>query len=472
MEKEKFIMKRAGEKNKIRKMFKNELGITLIALVVTIVILLILAGITINMLLGEGGIIKTAQDAKNTWEGAVTNEQEAIQNLVNELNEVMGGNGEQEEPWVAPNTVKEAIEQDRIFEKTVTIKDEENQNVTVPEGFKVKPDAELVNDGIVIEDEIGNQFVWIPVEDPSWMYGTDENGKKWGKNYAFVTLTGSPITCVPVEAPIPNGWQEADGIMEQTEGLYGYYYSEPNIVTKGPIINDDGTVGENAENIYDMDSKNLAILGLSTSEEFLTQMEEEFNNMIASVEKYHGFYIGRYETSNLNKEKVTKAQVVKGKSSINGTNWYYQYQSSKNIVQGNNEVTSGMAWGCQLNRVLQWLVESGNKTYSDLANSTTWGNHLDSVGEAQTGCGSYQPTGSNEAWKANNIYDLAGNVYEWTTMSVTNSQNKEARIKFGGCAIYSGVLNAVGRTNTTTPLFSKDDDATRNVGTRAYLCIK
>lgn len=188
MEKEKFIMKRAGEKNKIRKMFKNELGITLIALVVTIVILLILSGITINMLLGEGGIIKTAQDAKNTWKGAVTNEQEAIQNLVNELNEVMGGNGEQEEPWVAPNTVKEAIEQDRIFEKTVTIKDEENQNVTVPEGFKVKPDAELVNDGIVIEDEIGNQFVWIPVEDPSWMYGTDENGKKMGKKLCFCNI--------------------------------------------------------------------------------------------------------------------------------------------------------------------------------------------------------------------------------------------------------------------------------------------
>ena len=121
------------------------------------------------------------------------------------------------------------------------------------------------------------------------MYGTDENGKKWGKNYAFVTLTDSSMTCLPVEAPIPNGWQETDGIMEQTEGLHGYYYSEPNIVTKGPSINDDGTVGEKAENIYDMDSKNLAILGLSTSKEFLTQMEEEFNNMIASVEKYHGF---------------------------------------------------------------------------------------------------------------------------------------------------------------------------------------
>ena len=87
MEKEKFIMKRAGEKNKIRKMFKNELGITLIALVVTIVILLILSGITINMLLGEGGIIKTAQDAKNTWENAIADDQEELNSLIAELNE-------------------------------------------------------------------------------------------------------------------------------------------------------------------------------------------------------------------------------------------------------------------------------------------------------------------------------------------------------------------------------------------------
>ena len=65
---------------------KDEIGITLIALVVTIVILLILSGVTINMLLGEDGIIRTAQEPKNTWEGAIANEQEEIQNLVNELN--------------------------------------------------------------------------------------------------------------------------------------------------------------------------------------------------------------------------------------------------------------------------------------------------------------------------------------------------------------------------------------------------
>ena len=79
------------EKENFRK--NNQIGITLIALVVTIVILLILSGITINILLGEERIIRTAQEAKNTWEGTVTNEQQEIQNLVNELNYIMNENG-------------------------------------------------------------------------------------------------------------------------------------------------------------------------------------------------------------------------------------------------------------------------------------------------------------------------------------------------------------------------------------------
>ena len=87
---------------------KKKNGITLIALVVTIVILLILSGVTINMLLGEDGIIGTAQEAKNTWEEAVANEQQEIQNLVNELNSIMnddkdtGGGGDTPEGPTIP----------------------------------------------------------------------------------------------------------------------------------------------------------------------------------------------------------------------------------------------------------------------------------------------------------------------------------------------------------------------------------
>ena len=79
-------MKKNGENDSIIKKL-NQKGITLVALVVTIVVLLILAGITINMLLGENGIIRIAQEAKNTWENAVTNEQESLNSLLDELND-------------------------------------------------------------------------------------------------------------------------------------------------------------------------------------------------------------------------------------------------------------------------------------------------------------------------------------------------------------------------------------------------
>ncbi|MFQ8988697.1 MAG: BspA family leucine-rich repeat surface protein [Intestinibacter sp.] len=75
------------EKNNSKKY--TEKGITLIALVVTIIILLILAGITINMLLGENGIIRTAQEAKNTWENAIINDQENLNSLIAELDEIL-----------------------------------------------------------------------------------------------------------------------------------------------------------------------------------------------------------------------------------------------------------------------------------------------------------------------------------------------------------------------------------------------
>lgn len=64
---------------------------------------------------------------------------------------------------------------------------------------------------------------------------------------------------------------------------------------------------------------------------------------------------------------------------------------------------------------MSWLVRSGAKTEEEVnTDSRSWGNYSDSTGEATTNSGTKQNTGSSEAWKANNIYDLAGNCYEWT----------------------------------------------------------
>ena len=78
-----------GRKNKMQKRKVNikEKGITLVALVVTIIIILILAGITINMIVGENGIIRSAQEAKNTWENAIADDQEELNSLIAELDE-------------------------------------------------------------------------------------------------------------------------------------------------------------------------------------------------------------------------------------------------------------------------------------------------------------------------------------------------------------------------------------------------
>lgn len=66
-----------------------EKGITLVALVVTIVILLILAGITLNLVLSDDGIFGKAQEAKNKWEEAEQNETNALNNLYNRLENLL-----------------------------------------------------------------------------------------------------------------------------------------------------------------------------------------------------------------------------------------------------------------------------------------------------------------------------------------------------------------------------------------------
>ena len=62
---------------KMRKKLKNEIGITLLALSITIILLIILAGIIIVGLFGENGLIKNAEQAKNNTE--ISNEKEILE---------------------------------------------------------------------------------------------------------------------------------------------------------------------------------------------------------------------------------------------------------------------------------------------------------------------------------------------------------------------------------------------------------
>ena len=306
-------------------------------------------------------------------------------------------------------------------------------------GYVIYEGEESVTDSNVAEAQKNrNQYVWVPVPDISKFYGIDSNGKKWGKIYQFTTRTNSSSLFDEITGTYPYNWSESNGVMTISSKTGR---REPDVVPKA------GSTG------YDMDSRLKTLgLGAKTTHEFLNQLEKEFNNMVASVEKYGGFYIGRYETGNINQETPV---IRKGNTNINGQTWYKMYKRCKNLRGENTNVVTGMIWGNQWDRTLMWLIETGNKTKEQITDdSTSWGNYYNATFEYVNSSGSVAtknegsstriPTGSSEYTKANNIYDLAGNVYDWTM----EASSTFIRVFRSGCYVIDGTYDpADSRSN-------------------------
>ena len=310
-------------------------------------------------------------------------------------------------------------------------------------GYVIYEGEEAVTDSNVADAQKNrNQYVWVPVPDISKFYGTDANGKKWGKIYTFSSSTSSGYD--EITGTQPYNWSESNGVMTISSKTN---YREPDVVAKYSSTG------------YDMDSTlKTRGLGAKTTHEFLNQLEKEFNNMIVSVEKYGGFYIGRYETGNINQETPV---VQKGNTNISSQTWYNMYKRCKNIKGDNTNVETGMIWGNQWDRTLMWLIETGSKTKEQIADdSTSWGNYnnatfeyVNSSGSTVTkneNSGTKIPTGNTEYTKANNIYDLAGNVYDWTMEAVSTS----IRVFRGGYCSDNGDVYPAGVRNYGYPTVS------------------
>ena len=146
---------------------QNTRGITLIALVITIIVLLILAGVSISMLTGQNGILTQAQNAKQTTEESTEKEKRQLSQV-------------------------EASTHLENYDYT----DAEENTATIPAGFAVSnvEGENLVSKGLVIIGTTGNEYVWIPCtkdtykrEETAWVI-EDDNGTKAIKDE--LTLTG------------------------------------------------------------------------------------------------------------------------------------------------------------------------------------------------------------------------------------------------------------------------------------------
>ena len=416
------------------KAFKSTKGITLIALVVTIIILLILAGVSIAMLTGNNGVLTQAKSAKEkTGEkgeqervnlaassamtlgtGTITTENlnKAIQDEFGAGKSVTGTG-----PWTYQGEYKSyQIEKSGALKeiakagtKVTTVDYGENSTAqATADGagnvFAKPNDATYVegtvDTGVVIKDKNNNEWVWVPVDDATLalMYQTAEGT-------ALAGTTG--VTT--------NKYSKGNiisGVSRGTPNPTLYSYREPDLVTDYDNDTFAAQAGFTAKEATGTEEAKTALKVMAES------LVQDYSEMIESVTKYKGFYIGRYELSTKTEKGVTVGIEQKDKASQTNTNWYELYKYSKNIA-GSENMQTRMIWGCQWDVTCKWLSKHGY----DINNSSAWGNYsnyntannyAEGSEKYEAGAGEKQNTGSSENWKANNIYDLAGNCWEWT----------------------------------------------------------
>ena len=345
------VKSKGGDKKIMKTKIKQEKGITLIALVVTIVVLLILAGVSVNAIFSENGIIKRAKDAQNKMDQAAENDQKGINELSNWLDSKINGNsggnttgGNTTGGDDTSTTQKISTLVGKVVDKNTKAEDAYGNKITIPKGFKVLAkgtstesasytysgnNIPAVQDGIVIENGTdGNQFVWVPV-------GTIKN------------KDGSTNTI--------------------TLGRYSNFAKQ----------NGTYVPAQNAT------ARNLA----------------EF---ISTSLSNGGYYIARFEASGTASKITSKynqtvlGNITQPNAAKVAREMYGEVKENNELVYASDLVNS-YAWDTAIIFIQTYSTETDASSYASQNKSTSFAN-----------------TGKSND-KYCNIFDMSGNAYEWTT---------------------------------------------------------
>ena len=422
------------EKNK-----RYDGGITLIALVVTVVVLLILAGVSLNLVIGNEGILTRSKEAVDKYGKQAENEQQGLNDVETWLGEQFGGStGSGEDKGV----IKVPVNTKATKNGTIDGKEANINNPIIPEGYtpinagsatwgdgSSAPTQSSIDNGLVIKDDNNNEWVWVPVEEISKYCESVDSG---------VAISGSTVTTKKyTKSSIEIGTEKDKTTI--TRGLPSSdSYREPALL---------GTT-------YDSDA-NAKKVGFTDANDMATKMVREYETMIKSIEKYGGFYIGRYELSGTVDNPTEKTGAT-----ITNTEWHELYNACKKVganSDGSDKegIATRMIWGCQWDATCDFISKKGEQ--KSITNSRAWGNYSDSTDPANTGNYEYnkkKDTGSNEKWKANNIYDIAGNCCEWTQ----EANGTGSRAHRGGYCNNSGSDDPASYRDNSDPTYSGSDN--------------
>ena len=379
---------------------KKERGITLIALVVTIIVLIILAGVSINLVFGNLGIVTKAKEAKRMQEQAELNEQIALGELSNEIDKTINGKGTPTDSPTGMPTIKELRDSGEFMKKETTAIDSDKNLIKIPKGFKIAEDSgKNVTEGVVIEDNDiiegignnrGNQYVWVPVGNQIKKSDGTTVDITLGR-YTFADGTNDKDTNGAVlkkGAPILK--QNAENYMQQV--IIDLNYKELEIYRQG-VASYEAT-----------DGLNTTSRGKKKSD----GTYEGIKSFIDSVKTNGGYYIARYEASygidgKVNSKVSNSFMPSNDAPTIEGTLWsnITQIDAAKACYDIYTTATTDLINSYSWDTALVYIQSfSGNTDYSYQD-----GKNINS---------SLTNTGANRDERCK-INDMASNCIEWTT---------------------------------------------------------
>ena len=410
-------------------------GITLVALIITIVVMLILVAVSVNVVI-KSNLIGTAEKTVNKYKTA--SEEESKGGVI----EIDGKKYNSIEDYINLSSIN-IPGGTRVTESTeYKVGD---KTAIIPAGFTVSGiDSERTIDGglviyLIPEEELKDvkwdgtektkydQFVWIPISHEQINNMFICQAKTTSNGSCNIVAENGTAKCTT-----HNSTQMAGRLYATSEGEnYKKTYTE--VYTANSGLREPGVVTGNSTGdgtSYDGSSTNLGYMSTVTGDntsyastaKFKETLQNEYNEIVALVYDAGGYYVGRYETSNLKTTRGEAINVIAGTKSGIASNWYYMYAQQKAYAANKglgNKVKSSMMLGTCHDQMLEFVNVEGKYDVTKAGNVGHTSSKFTTKPYLTGGVG-YNENYSGyetEPYKdlSKNIYDLEGNVVEWTT---------------------------------------------------------
>ena len=428
------------------KKLNKQNGITLIALVITIIVMLILVAVTISMAI-NGGLFEKAGKAT----GDTRNAMDAEQALASGQITIDGKTYASIDDYLAGKetmlTYNETPKENGVL--TANAKYEsDGETAVIPKGFKIIEDTEgkkSIDAGLVIQDSAGNEFVWVPVT----VEGTTDAEKE--TNFEAIRKSGG------VTELCAKGYTDGKG----TEETRDYQEMRTSVIKNGGFYigrYEAGVEGDTPR----------------------TNKSNETSTMVVQRDKIPYNYVGWGSSMSNYEDNITDSSKNQGHGALYLSKHMYdgkdvgviptlcygiQWDATLAFIGDENYNKDSTKKGNYYNNA--WTINRETAKYTTSPSSdTTWTSISAEENKTKTKTASERillTTGASEYFKTKNIYDLAGNVWEWTNEAFSTTN----RVSRGGYYSGNGTDGAVSSRGAGRP-----DGCYYYMGFRPALYIK